>query len=262
MKYLASIIGIFVFVNIYGQQITVNKKQSNISNIENREIAVYFNHSFLPKDFSVYEDSILNIYSRLAGYPVSRLTKKDFRSLRKSDSPKYLVVEIEKVNEEWKSHCHASNKRRNHSYYSFQIQPSEKNYDIAIFNSTDCNLSVMDFYTSYYVLKYMIRGVSKGYSWRTCNNYLDEHSKDLKCSNLYLTEDYVSISSIELFESFPKNIARVSKEDLLKKIISTEEDFLFPYVCSQKGTAGKYFKTLLFDNKSKKIINTFEWEKK
>jgi hypothetical protein len=115
----------------------------------------------------------------LAGYQVAILSGKEIRELRKINSEKYFVIEVQKVNEKWKSRCHACNKKREYSYYSFAIKLSEKNREIASFSTTSNSISDLDYITSFYVLNSLIEGINQGVTWRNTNTFLNKNKTEV-----------------------------------------------------------------------------------
>lgn len=260
MRYLILTLCIFVFANIHGQKITVNKGQTTIPNYENRKIAVYFNYNSLPKNFSVFEDSILTIYSRLARYNVQQITKEELRTIQKTNSEHYFIFKIDKVTLQWKSRIHANNKSRKLSYYSFSLLLPERNSKIALFNSTNSHLSSVDFYSSFYVLTCLADAISKGYTWKSYNSYIHENSSGIENRDLYIVDNYSNISAIKQLKLVPKRIIIISQKELTAKLISKSDNFVYTYVCPHKGSIRKCYETLIIDNGAKKIINAFQWE--
>ncbi|MBN1187138.1 MAG: hypothetical protein JXB49_32970 [Bacteroidales bacterium] len=248
---------------MHGQEINVNKKNGRISNMEGRTFALYFNRGFLPKSFSEKEDSIANAYSKLAGYKVIKLSCDEVRELRRNNSEQYFVVEIRMVNEKCKSRFHVCKKKREYSYYSFILRLSEKNRELASFNSTGTSMSGFDYITSFYALNMLLDGVQQGATWKNTYPFLNKNNAEISKSTLVISDDFANIPAIEEgCIPFPKNLVKLTKEEIEGKLGLKSDTFLYAYVCPNKDTAGKYFRTLIIDSHRRKIIGVYCWEKK
>ncbi len=252
------LISIFFIANIKGQSVSLNEKQTNIINHKQRQLVLYFDKSFLSTDLVSKTDEIANAYSSMANSDIRIISKQELKELRDSDSANNFVIVVSKVNEVWKSRSHACNKKREHSYISFSVKLSEKNVEIGYFNTTQENLSNLDYYTSYYVINSILDAVSKGVSWKEYKSYAGKDKEKIENKTLVLSDSFVNISFLESSDYFPKHIVKENEQS----IIDMEDDgYIYAYPSSEKGSAGKNYKTVIIDLHTKLILQIYNWEK-
>ena len=66
----------------------------------------------MPKEFEQQKQNVLDAYSQIVGYPVQELSKMRVRELRKINSTDYYIVQVERVQEQWRSRCRGSNRKK------------------------------------------------------------------------------------------------------------------------------------------------------
>lgn len=242
----------------YSQVVTINNI-NKITNPENRKIVAYFNKGFLPKDFETEKNKFLDAYSKTVGYTVLEISKKELRGFRKTNSTSYYIIQVERVCEQWKSRCHASNKRRKHAYFSFILKLSEKNKEIAYVNTKDAQLSGFEILASIQTINYLAKAINEGMTKKNMYSIMNKDKQELNEKTLWLPESFSNISGIERAGIYPEKIERKPVEEIEKSISNKEIGVAYAFVCHERSSVGKYYKTVIMDCCSGCPLLIYNW---